>query len=180
MGKMTVDEIRKAYLDGRNWLHSYFEGKVARSNMYEFQLFVVVLAQFLYGTFGTLCDFSNKRRTKHLVIAEQLQIHVPLVGVLIGQIVNCRNKICHENGTQHTRNLVDTMYKRRSQILKLLQLCDSYYGYNHIQRLAILADLYQGIDLSKIASLVPSVVWDDPIELLNSLKIVIKDLYNIE
>lgn len=180
MGEMTTNEIRKAYNRARIWLHRYFDNTMDKDNLYEFQLFIVVLAQFLYGTFGTLCDFSPTKRNKHLVIADQLRIKVPVIGKFIAPIIDCRNAICHKSGLERTDELVNRMNGIRPQLGKLLHLLDPFYCKNLRQRLALLKDLYPDINLVEIELLVPTAIWDDPIELLNSLKIIMKDLYNIE
>lgn len=171
MGKMKRHKIDQALKDAVVWLHKFMSGK--HKDDYHFQLFVVVLAQLIYGAYGTLCKYLPDEHVYN-VVAQELRTNVPILGNLIGDIVSCRNLICHANGSEKTDKAVDALHIQQNALIDLMFFIDSSWEIDHVKRLSILRRIYPNLNLPNMAELIPDTVWNDPIQLINTIDLILK------
>lgn len=168
MGKVTITEMKTAYYSAISWFRSEAPLDANMSDI-RYMWVITVLAQFIYNIF-----YKHGRRIDQETfdITPTLLKKLPIIGFLCKDIVYCRNKLCHEMGSQAQKNLFGRLLDRKEDILNLCKFFKlSPTDLSNEDRLTLLCKL-SGTKLSAtyIASLIPEASWKDVEHLLSSFQ----------
>lgn len=172
MGSMTLNEASFCKRNAENWFSFFYRHYNEESLSIEvFQLLLLVIAQYLYGTFLTL---GIKDEDTYDIVPDTL-LKLPIIGELCKEIVYCRNSICHRSGAHRTLIQINALYQRKVEIFTLLHFLYPKKGSLLINRLECLCVISKTSKTAEyVKSVIPSGLGNNPELLLNAVSEALK------
>lgn len=167
MGDVTVLQAKSYKLHAEQWFADKVANAALPGDKFFFQCLLLALAQWLYGRFYMYGIY--KQNDTYYVTSKSVS-NLKYVGRLCKSAVDCRNLLCHHNGSSEAYNALDSLYAQWAQIMSLCKLFQLLPA-TKVERLNILC-LKSGTRLpaEHIASLIPEASWNDIESLLRSFR----------
>lgn len=162
MGWIEKSEITKAREGAVDWVKCWFPNNII--TLYDLQLLIIVVSQFIYGTVAIYCPKENG---KYKVNSDILSYLLPFHHRICTQIVRCRNKICHVNGTTIANSLLQEMFEQSADILDLMRFLGLLPSESLESRIKILST--DKLAVSDPIRIIEETNWSDIVLLVSRL-----------